>query len=355
VSSDLRDLSPGLHRVIAEATALPEVVVLHDPAPSELEDCALDPTLAVVAIISGGPAARAAALRAGALEVVSPDEDENEARARIETAVKRFRARARSPEDAQRELEAGLLRRDLLAASRVQRSFLPRQLPEVPGYRFAVGYYPRGIVAGDLYDVRQLDRDHVGLFTLDAMGHGISSALVSVAVRARFSPLDADARIREPHAVLADLDRGLRDADLADSPTVAFCYGVLDTARRRLSVSNAGHPLPVRLRAGGDMDHIGKTCLLLGVVAEEYVTVTVDLSPGDRVFFQTDGVEPSYGKRFLDELASRRKLSLEEQVGGALGAMLVLEPAGQREDDATVVAIEVLGAGADGVSDEAAR
>jgi serine phosphatase RsbU (regulator of sigma subunit) len=342
---DLRDWSPSLLKIVAEATAIPEVIVLHDPSPEELEACALDGRLAVLAIVPGRPEARAAALRAGALEALDPDLPEVEIRARVETAIARFRAK-KTHEDARTTLDkqATQLRRDLLLASRLQRSFLPRQLPVLEGYEFAAAYYPRDLVSGDTYDVRFLDGDHLGIYTADAMGHGIRGALVSTALRSRYRPVVHEGEkvaIRPPHVVLAELDQSLRDADLAESPTAAMCYGVLDLPGRKLAVANAGHPLPVRLRVSGETDLIGKSCLLLGVVPEEYVTVEVDLAPGDRVFFATDGCEPDYGGRLVAELVARRGLSLDDQVHGALGAVLVLDAEGQREDDCTLLAFEV--------------
>jgi serine phosphatase RsbU (regulator of sigma subunit) len=344
MSSNLRHWPPALLKIVAEATALPEVVVLDDPTPEALEACTMDKKLAVVAIVSAGPAARAAALKAGAIEAIDPDLPEVEARARIETAIARFRTRiAHEDERSEIDRQESLLRRDLLLAARLQKSWLPHELPKVEGYRFAAAYLPRDLVSGDAYDARLLDPTRVGFYTLDAMGHGIGSALLAVSLRAAFRPIDETGRVRAPHEVLSDLDTKLREADLADSPTAAFCYAVLDAPARRLAVSNAGHPLPVRLRKDGSFDHIGTTCLLLGVVAEDYVTVEVELAPGDRVFFHSDGAEPSYDKRFLDELGSRRDQTLEEQLCGALAAVLPVDGSGLREDDATVVALEVLG------------
>lgn len=354
MSSNLRDWSPGLLQIVNEATAIPEVVVLNDPSRETLETCALDTRLAVLAIVPGPAEARAQALRAGALDAIDPRLPEVEVRARIECAIQRFRA-TRQTEDAQTILDrqASFLRRDLLLAAKLQRSFLPRAVPEVPGYRFATVYVPREVISGDLYDLRVLEPGRVALWTMDAMGHGIGSALLSVMLRSLIRPVEPGPRgprARSPSLVLAELDEALREAELVDSPTAAFCYGLLDAPGRRLAVANAGHPLPLRLRADGQMEQIGTTCLLLGVVAEEYETVEVELAPGDRVYFHTDGAEPEYGRKLQDELVSRRALGLAEQVEGALAAVVPLDGSATREDDVTVVALEVLGA-PDGIHD----
>src|SRR5207248_2960075 len=111
----------------------------------------------------------------------------------------RFRSK-KTHEDASLTLDkqATQLRRDLLLASRLQQSFLPRQLPVLAGYKFAAAYYPRDLVSGDTYDVRFVDGEHLAVYTADAMGHGIRGALVSTALRSRFRPLTQEGAIRPP-------------------------------------------------------------------------------------------------------------------------------------------------------------
>ena len=74
------------------------------------------------------------------------------------------------------------MRSDLEAAAEVQRSLLPRVAPDVPGVGFAWHYRPCLALAGDSLGVLPLDDRHVALYVLDVSGHGVSSALLSVAV-----------------------------------------------------------------------------------------------------------------------------------------------------------------------------
>ncbi len=337
-----------LRKDLEEADALPEVVVLIDPSPEVLEAYTVEERLAVIAVMSGTPQARAAALEAGAVEVLDPRQPV-EARARQQTAVARFRSRLRLEEarDAlDRQSEA--LERDLRLSARLQRSFLPR-LPELerPGVRFASAYLPREFVSGDSYDARWLDGAHLAFYTLDSVGHGVRAGLLTTLLRSAFRPLDAAGRVRPPGEVLEELDRVLRDAELDEGPTAAFCYGLLDLPRRRLALANAGHPPPLRLRASGEPEPLGGSGLLLGVEPERYETYEVQLEPGDRVVLHTDGAEPRYDGRFAQELARHRDLELMDLLGGALGAAIELDDEGRPEDDVTVLALELAGAQAD--------
>ena len=334
-------IPPALREELDEAAGHPEIVVLEAPSPEVLEAYALEERLGVIAVLEGTEAERAAALDAGALEVVDPRAP-LEARARIRTAVARFRSRLRleaSRDEIDRQAE--LVERDLRLAARLQRSFLPRGWPPAPGVAFAAAWLPREYVSGDSYDVRQVAPGLLGLYTLDAMGHGVRAALLTVLLREAFQPLGPDGRPRPPGEVLGLLDERLREADLDESPTAACCYALLDLAARTLTIANAGHPLPLRVRADGAVEALGESGMLLGVLPERYESTVVALAPGDRVFLFTDGADDAYGARLGEALARHRDLELMDMIGGALGATVALDDEGRPDDDTTVLAFEV--------------
>lgn len=330
-----------MREALAEAGALAEVTVLEDPTSEVLEAYALDGRVGVIAVVRGGPEARAAALLAGALEALDPALSAVEARARVEAAVARFRSRLHL-EQARDALDALVETRelDLVLAAQLQKSLLPRP-PRVPNWDVQVAHLPREFVSGDAWDARLVGRDTLLLSTMDAVGHGVPAALLTVLLRTAIAPLDEDGRPRPPGVVLRELDRRLCEARLDGSPTAAFCHGWVHLETRRLWLANAGHPLPVRLRPTGELSPLGDSGLLLGVEPVERQTFEVALERGDRVFLFTDGVGPDLGERFVAELEKHRDLPLMDQLGGALGAAVALDAEGRPEDDVTVLAIEV--------------
>ena len=333
-------LPPALGEDLHEANALPEIAVLCDPTPEVLEAYGYEEGLGVIALVSTGPAARALALELGALEVIDPLQAEVESRLRVKSAVARFRSRLkleRTRDELHREIEAQ--ERNLRLAARLQHSLLPPTLPELEGVRFSTAYLPQEFVSGDSYEVRQLGPHLVALYTLDSVGHGVRAALLTVLLRSLTEFADSAGEPRDPHEVVDSLNRALLDAKLEESPTAAFCYGLIDTQRRTIRLANAGHPLPIRLAPDGTWSRLGRSGLLLGVDPECYQTVEEAFSPGDRVFFFTDGADPDYTDAFCDRLAEHVGLELELQVGGALGSVIVLDDEGRPEDDVTVVAV----------------
>jgi serine phosphatase RsbU (regulator of sigma subunit) len=98
----------------------------------------------------------------------------------------------------------------------------------------------------------------------------------------------------------------------------------------------------VRLGTGGGVERLGTSGLLLGIDPTTYETSTIRLERGERVFFFTDGADPNYDHAFAEQLTLHRELDLEDQVGGALGAVIELDAEGRPEDDVTAVAFEIV-------------
>ncbi|MGE0707969.1 MAG: PP2C family protein-serine/threonine phosphatase [Planctomycetota bacterium] len=341
------ELPPALREDLYEADALPEIAVLFDPALEVLEAYGLEPGVGVIAVVRGGADARREALERGALEAFSPDVDEDEARVRLAAAVARFRSRLELERDREHlAAQQAALERNLRLAARLQRGFLPRAVPTLPQVRFSTAYLPQEFVSGDSYEVRLLDGRHVAIYTLDAVGHGVRAALLTVLLRAHWNPTDGAGRPRPPGEVLGELNRALLDARLDDSPTAAFCYGLLDVETGAMRVASGGHPPPVVLRPDGTQSALACAGLLLGVDDLPYEEHEVVLEPGERVFFFTDGADTGYDERFARQLALHADLNLEDQVGGALGAVIQLDQEGRPEDDVTVVALQFLGTAA---------
>src|SRR5262245_59170926 len=99
---------------------------------------------------------------------------------------------------------------ELELAQRIQLSFLPQTLPEVPQLRFAVRYLLCGRVGGDFYDVFRLDEEHVGFYVADAMGHGVPASLLTIFVKKGIKPKEVfgkQYRLVPPGEVLARLNK----------------------------------------------------------------------------------------------------------------------------------------------------
>src|SRR4029078_11975214 len=148
-------------------------------------------------------------------------------------------------------------------AMRLQRAVLPSALPEVAGWQLAAHYSPSGRLdaGGDFYDVIALDDGRLVVFVGDVMGRGVHAAAAMAQMRASIRALVAVDPT--PEVVMGKLDLLFDTYDM--DQLVTMVYGVVDPARDELVVTNAGHPVPLRPGADGQVRALPATDdLLLG-------------------------------------------------------------------------------------------
>jgi phosphoserine phosphatase RsbU/P len=200
------------------------------------------------------------------------------------------------------------IERDLEAARRIQRSFLPSLPPSVGGFRVAAEYRPAFDVGGDFYDVYSTRPGRLAAVIGDVSGKGVSAALfmsrVSSEVR-RLAPT-----LKSPWRLLDALNRRF-GSDGADDTFVTAASVELDAAARRVNVANAGHVVPLVRRASGAVLPLGgPSGPPIGMLPHpSYREESFSLGVGDVVILMTDGVPEALHREF-DALGTWRLLDL---------------------------------------------
>ncbi len=228
-----------------------------------------------------------------------------------------------------REIAAGAARtveqvdEEMRLAAKLQRDFLPKRLPEVGPVRFAALYRPAGWVSGDIYDVIRLDETHVGVHVIDAVGHGMPAALLTMFIKRALQTkriVGNTYQIVPPQVTMAELNTDICDENLSSCQFCTAVYCVVDTDTLTMTFSRAGHPPPILMRANGAIEQMDCPGTLLGVEPEAtYHSSQVDLSPGDRVVLFSDGAEDAlsnlatnYRPKLIDVLRPWAHMPREE-------------------------------------------
>jgi len=183
-------------------------------------------------------------------------------------------------------------------AETLQRSLLPRRLPDIPGTTMAPRFRAAGegaSVGGDFYDAFPA---HGGWMVVMGDVAGKGPAAAAVTAQARDTMRTAAAYEVGPAAVLARLNATLTEDD---SPH-ALCSALAvlleppgPDGTVHATVCCAGHPRPYLL-AGGDARLFGEYGSLLGAFEEgTWPEVQVDLRDGDALVLYTDGVTDARG------------------------------------------------------------
>jgi sigma-B regulation protein RsbU (phosphoserine phosphatase) len=238
---------------------------------------------------------------------------------------------------------------ELDLARRLQESFLPQSLPQLPTVRFAVKYKPASRVGGDFYDIFRLDEKHLAFYIADAMGHGIPASLLTIFVKkgVRAKEISGSTyRLVPPTEVLQKLNRDLIDQQIPDLPFITMVYVLFNYQDGTLQFSRAGHPYPLYI------PKVGKPALwqiegsLLGVFETEYRLQTQHLKPGDKLLLYTDGMDGAsfehqpVGLASLLAAAERfRELPIDELVERLTSDLFTQT---RQNDDLTVFGMEMV-------------
>ncbi len=240
------------------------------------------------------------------------------------------------------------LRHNLTAAGRLQtRLLLPHEPPHWRELRWATHFAPLDHLGGDYYDFSRPDNDHLGFLIADASGHSIAAMMVAIMARTAFA--ETARSTNSPGEVLSAMNARLQG--LADERFVTAFYGILDRRTRIFTYASAGHPYPLRfVPQTGEVQPLSAQGLMLGIIPEEqYRDRSVQLEPGDRLCFYTDGLAEArngmgegYGTQRLE-----RSLAAHGHHRAALLRDLLLRDQGEfrgdapLSDDVTLVVAEV--------------
>ncbi len=305
----------------------------------------------------------------GGVDYITKPFHMEELHARVETHLKLRRLQIEVEQTSARlEKANSRMSRDLKAAAKIQKTFLPRQVPRVPGTVFAWICQPCDELAGDGLNVISLGVGMVGLYVLDVSGHGVASALLSVTLSRLLSPPSepssiliraGDVRdrfdITPPAEVAARLNQ-LFPFDSATEQFATMVYGILDTASGEFRYISAGHPGPVHLPSGDEPVILASQGFPIGLADDSYEQRSVLLRKGDRLYLYSDGVPEamnSAGEQFgdvrlLKAICHGRSEPLQESVATLMGEIARWQGTEKPQDDISILAVEVsVGSGLD--------
>ncbi|MFC9593409.1 SpoIIE family protein phosphatase [Streptomyces sp. NPDC056944] len=247
--------------------------------------------------------------------------------------------------------------REHAMAVTLQRSLLPRVLPEQSAVEVSYRYLPaKAGVGGDWFDVIPLPGARVALVVGDVVGHGLHAAATMGRLRTavhNFSTLDVP-----PDELLGHLDELTgriedRESEGMDGEgrrrdeaiTGATClYAIYDPASGHCTVASAGHPGPALVSPDGRVEFPELSPGLplgLGLGDAPFESTELVLPEGSKLVLFTDGLLEDHGRDLdtglglLRSALARADRSPEQTCADVLATLLSPTP---RDDIALLVA-----------------
>lgn len=257
------------------------------------------------------------------------------------------------------------LERDIEEAHGVQRRLMPEPSGSIGRVRYAMRSIPGRLVAGDLFDIVQLDSGRVGVFLGDVSGKGVGAAMLMATAQAH---LNVSLRQSgDPAMALTAANRYISQ-HCEDGKFISLWMGVIEVTPEgagTLSFVDAGHGHWLARPGGGAAIRVPCSGgLPLGVEdGYQYSAETLPLPAGSRLVLYSDGVveqQSPGGEQFGVERAVSVLASVQSASGdvdalvtavaefcsptpmNSAGSRPPLERVVQLADDVTVASIELM-------------
>jgi serine phosphatase RsbU (regulator of sigma subunit) len=238
---------------------------------------------------------------------------------------------------------------ELNMARRIQRSFLLSQFPEMPRLEVHAINVSSKQVSGDFYDVVPAGDSAFLLAIADVAGKGVPAALLSSMLQAS---LRTQAMTVPSSASILQNINGLVYRSTSVAQFATFFLARVDEETLTLSFTNAGHNYPIVFRRDGSRSTLERGGTVVGILEQvTFEEETIQLEPGDRVVFYTDGINEAAradGELFGEErivecvTALPREHGARETVEHVLETVRLFLDGVEPGDDMTVMVLRVI-------------
>jgi serine phosphatase RsbU (regulator of sigma subunit)/pSer/pThr/pTyr-binding forkhead associated (FHA) protein len=241
----------------------------------------------------------------------------------------------------QRELDE-----EMSAAREAQELMVPLQRKALVNIDYEVEFLPGRVASGDLFDVVVLSDDRVAVILGDVSGKGVGAAILMAASQAYLH--SALLRHESPAMAVADLNQFVLERSAANR-FLTLWVGVF-APDGGLTYVDAGHGHWAQCSDDSVNVHHAASSPLVGAFdAVDFVDVSVQLTPGERVVLMTDGIPEQPGPEGEQFGPERVRATLmktrtcKEDVTELLAAVRAWSTAAALADDTTVASIRIGG------------
>lgn len=268
------------------------------------------------------------------LHVMRTQIEQGRTRRRLRHNASQLRARSRE------------LNSELREAREIQARLMPSNSIELEGFDASCAWRAARTIGGDYLAAFPLGEDCAALCVADVAGKGLPAALMMSNFQAALK--SAAAKHLMPNDLCAQLNQ-LMCGNIPINKFISCFYGLLDTRRRLLRFTNAGHNPPLLVHSNARVTRLEAGGRVLGALTGSiYEQREIQMGSGDRLVLFTDGVTEvrntsgeEFGEERLRELIVREHARTAASLQSTIMSKVTEFCGDQFDDDAALMVVEV--------------
>jgi serine phosphatase RsbU (regulator of sigma subunit)/HAMP domain-containing protein len=215
------------------------------------------------------------------------------------------------------------MKRELEIARDIQQKLLPRSMPHISGYQIEGFCNPATEVGGDYFDFFDLKKNKLGIVIADVSGKGTSASFYMAQLKGMM--MQSAKMFNSPKDFLCELNQKIYSS-LDKNIFITMIYGILDTDKKELTLSRAGHNALIQIKDDKSHTIFTPSGIGLGLDAgeifqRELKEIKIKLDNHDTLLFYTDGIieamkldgEEFGEERLLEALMESKSLNISQK------------------------------------------
>ncbi len=240
---------------------------------------------------------------------------------------------------------------ELNVATQIQADMLPNIFPAFPDHEefdIYASMEPAKEVGGDFYDFFMVDDSHLAIVMADVSGKGVPAALFMVIAKTLIK--NHVLNKEDPAVVFTNVNNQLCENNEVGMFVTGW-MGIMDIKSGHMTYVNAGHNLPLIIRADGTVEWVKSRpgLVLAGMEGIRYRQNELQLNHGDTIYLYTDGVTEAldeklelFGDKRLYEALSEadvKNMNPTELIDHVSKALKNFAKDAEQADDITMLAL----------------
>nr|WP_255702390.1 SpoIIE family protein phosphatase [Peptoniphilus sp. KCTC 25270] len=236
------------------------------------------------------------------------------------------------------------LMEEMQAARNIQQALLPTE-NSIKGIDLNYLYRPASALSGDVFDVYEIDEDHIALYIADVVGHGFSSSMTTMFIFQTLRNMQKKI-LKNPALTMEELNKRFLQLGLSVEIYFTLFYGVFNRKTKEFTYTNAGHNCPPMVKQGEDITLLEASGYPINRLFSEhkYEAETIQLKDKSQILLYTDGIVEyknidriEFGIQRLKEIFETYTQHFFEELDSSLRSFVYGEPI----DDITCALIQL--------------